>query len=106
MVRTVAHALGYGRAVSVSMRPVVVTASPEAAGKALLALLSDEYGATGEFDGERWTLTISPIDDLRRGTIIYRVIQASRTVDARYPGAQLHLITEDGNRWRLPPPEL
>lgn len=88
------------------MRPVIVTASPAEAGRALLALLSDEYGAVGELDGDRWTLTIAPIDDLRRGTIIYRVIQASRTVDARFPKSQLHLITEDGNRWRLPPPEL
>lgn len=90
----------------VSMLPVLVEATPAEAGEAMLALLSDEYGAIGEQQGETWRLRISPIDDVRRGTIIYRVIQASRTVEAAHPGCSLHLITEDGNRWRIPPPSL
>ena len=89
-----------------TMRPVLVTAEPPDAAAALLALLNDEYGATAERGAERWTLSLVPIDSLRRGTIIYRVIQASRTVTERYPEAVLHLITEDGNHWRLPPPRL
>ncbi|HZT91325.1 MAG TPA: hypothetical protein VFA05_04720 [Gaiellaceae bacterium] len=100
--------MGYARSIGVdrTMLPVYVTASPVDAGAALLELLSDEYGATGERSGDEWMLTIVPIDSVRRGTIIYRVIQASRTVDARFPDAVMHLITEDGNRWRLPPPSL
>jgi hypothetical protein len=90
----------------VSLQPVIVEASPEAAGRAMLALLSDEYGAVAEATGETWRLSIAPIDTVRRGTIIYRVIQASRRVEEEHPDAVLHLITEDGNRWRLPPPSL
>jgi hypothetical protein len=90
----------------VTMRPVLVTASPPEAAAAMLELLSDEYGATAERGDERWTLALSPIDSFRRGTIIYRVIQASRTVTEQFPDAVLHLITEDGNAWRLPPPSL
>lgn len=89
-----------------TMRPVLVTASPPDAAAAMLDLLSDEYGATAERGDERWTLSIAPIDSFRRGTIIYRVIQASRTVTEEFPEAVLHLITEDGNAWRLPPPSL
>lgn len=85
---------------------MLVEASPAEAGAAMLALLSDEYGAVGEQSGDTWHLQISPIDEVRRGTIIYRVIQASRTVERRHPGCTLHLITEDGNRWRIPPPSL
>jgi hypothetical protein len=88
------------------MRPVLVTASPPEAAAALLEFLSDEYGATAERGDERWTLSLTPIDSFRRGTIIYRVIQASRTVTEQFPDAVLHLITEDGNAWRLPPPSL
>jgi len=83
-----------------------VTASPADAGEAMLALLSDEYGAVGEIEDDTWTITIRPIDGNRRGTIIYRVIQASRTVETSYPDSLLYLITEDGNRSRLPPPSL
>jgi hypothetical protein len=90
----------------VSLQPVLVEASPAEAGKAMLDLLSDEYGAVGEQQGDTWRLSIAPIDNVRRGTIIYRVIQASRSVDQSFPGAVLHLITEDGNRWRIPPPSL
>lgn len=88
------------------LRPVLVTASPPDAAEALYELLNDEYGAVAERDGQSWTLTIAPIDSLRRGTIIYRVIQASRTIADRFPGADLKLITEDGNAWQLPPPSL
>lgn len=88
------------------MLPVLVEASPAGAGRAMLELLADEYGAVGELAGETWHISIAPIDDVRRGTIIYRVIQASRSVDAAHPGSRLYLITEDGNRWRLPPPSL
>ena len=91
---------------SVSLRPVLVTASPPDAAEAMLGLLSDEYGATAERGAERWTLSVAPIDSFRRGTIIYRVIQASRTVTEQFPDAVLHLVTEDGNAWRLPPPSL
>jgi hypothetical protein len=90
----------------VTMRPVLVTASPPEAAAAMLELLSDEYGATAERGEERWTLSLAPIDSFRRGTIIYRVIQASRSITDEFPDAVLHLITEDGNAWRLPPPSL
>lgn len=90
----------------ISMLPVLVEASPADAGRAMLDLLRDEYGAVGELEDETWHISIAPIDDVRRGTIIYRVIQASRSVDAAHPASRLYLITEDGNRWRLPPPSL
>jgi len=70
----------------------------------MLSLLSDDYGATGEREGDWWKLTMRPIDQFRRGTIIYCVIQAPRTLAARHPETTIYLITEDGNRWRLRPP--
>jgi hypothetical protein len=88
------------------MLPVLVEASPAAAGEMMLGLLVGEYGAVGERHGDTWRISIAPIDDVRRGTIIYRVIQASRAVDEAHPQARLYLITEDRNRWRLPPPSL
>jgi hypothetical protein len=91
---------------SAESRPVLVVASPPDAAAALLELLSDDYGATAERGDERWTLSLVPVDSLRRGTVIYRVIQASRTISERYPDAVMHLVTEDGNTWRLPPPGL
>jgi hypothetical protein len=91
----------------VSWEPVVVLVAAEGgAGEDMLTLLSDEYGAEGEREGEWWKLTIRPIDQFRRGTIIYRVIQASQTVAERHPDARIYVVTEDGNRWRLPPPAL
>ena len=91
----------------VSWEPVWVLVGAEGtAGEEMLALLTDEYGATGEREGDWWRLTIRPIDQFRRGTIIYRVIQASRTIARRHPEANIYLVTEDGNRWRLPPPAL
>jgi signal transduction histidine kinase len=91
----------------VSWEPVsVIVSAADGAGEEMLALLDDEYGATGEREEEWWTLTIRPVDQFRRGTIMYRVIQASRTIADRHPGATIYLVTEDGNRWRLPPPAL
>jgi signal transduction histidine kinase len=91
----------------VSWEPVwVLVAADGTAGEEMLALLTDDYGATGEREGDWWKLTIRPIDQFRRGTIIYRVIQASRTLAARHPETTIYLVTEDGNRWRLPPPAL
>jgi hypothetical protein len=91
----------------VSWEPVwVLVAAEGTAGEKMLSLLSDDYGATGEREGDSWKLTIRPIDQFRRGTIIYRVIQASRMLAARHPETTIYLITEDGNRWRLPPSAL
>jgi signal transduction histidine kinase len=91
----------------VSWEPVwVLVTADGTAGDEMLSLLGDEYGATGERDGAWWKLTIRPIDQFRRGTIIYRVIQASRTLAERHPQATVYLVTEDGNRWELPPPAL
>ena len=91
----------------VSWEPVTVLVSAaNDAGEEMLSLLGDEYGATGERDRDWWTLTIHPIDQFRRGTIIYRVVQASRTLADRHPDATIFLVTEDGNRWELPPPAL
>ena len=91
----------------VSWEPVsVLVSAAGSAGEEMLALLGDEYGAAGEREGDWWKLTIRPIDQFRRGTIIYRVIQASRTLAERHPDASIFLGTEDGNRWKLPPPPL
>ena len=91
----------------VSWEPVWVLVSAEGnGGEEMLSLLGEEYGAAGEREGNWWKLTIRPIDQFRRGTIIYRVIQASRTLADRHPELTIYLVTEDGNRWRLPPPSL
>jgi signal transduction histidine kinase len=91
----------------VSWEPVWVLVSAEGTGgEEMLSLLGDEYGAEGEREGNWWKLTIRPIDQFRRGTIIYRVIQAAETIADRHPEATIYLVTEDGNRWRLPPPAL
>ena len=91
----------------VSWEPVWVLVSAEGTpAKEMLSLLGDEYGAEGEREGNWWKLTIRPIDQFRRGTIIYRVIQAAVTLADRHPEATIYLVTEDGNRWRLPPPAL
>jgi hypothetical protein len=86
----------------VELVPVVVKAAPREAAAALRELL-DDYGATLVGDE---TVEIAPDDATRRGTVIYRVIQASRTVAETHTGADMFLITEDGNRWRLPPPQI
>jgi hypothetical protein len=85
--------------------PVVVTVSDSEAAEYLTSLLED-YFAVLEKGEEHSTVTIEPIDDTRRGVVIYRVIQASRTVAERHPDADQFLVTEEGSRWRLPPPAL
>jgi len=91
----------------VSWEPVFVLVSGEGtAGEEMVSLLGEEYGPSAEREGEWWRVTIRPIDQFRRGTIIYRVIQASRTLADRQPDATIYLVTEDGNRWKLPPPAL
>ena len=85
--------------------PIRVAASSPDVAAALRDLL-DDYLATSEPGEGESLVTVQPIEDERRGTCIYRIIQASRTVAARYPAASLFLITEDGSRWRLPPPAL
>jgi signal transduction histidine kinase len=91
----------------VSWEPVFVLVSGEGtAGAEMVGLLGEEYGPAIEREGEWWRVTIRPIDQFRRGTIIYRVIQASRSLADRHPDATIFLVTEDGNRWKLPPPAL
>jgi signal transduction histidine kinase len=91
----------------ISWEPVFVLVSGEGtAGEEMVTLVGDEYGPTAEREGDWWKVTIRPIDQFRRGTIIYRVIQASRTLADRQPEAAIYLVTEDGNRWKLPPPAL
>lgn len=85
--------------------PVVVLAAPAEAATTLAALLED-YGAGLTHRNGQSAIEIEPVDDQRRGTVIYRVIQASRTVAEQHPDASLFLVTEDGSRWRLPPPAL
>jgi hypothetical protein len=89
----------------VRLAPVLVTVTPVEAAEALRELL-DDYGAELERGRDQSTVSIEPIDDLRRGTVIYRVIQASRTIAETHPESSLFLVTEDGSRWRLPPPAL
>jgi hypothetical protein len=85
--------------------PVVVTAAPLEAARYMRELLDDYFA---ELDERRRPprITIVPLTDVKRGTVFYRVIQVSRAVAARFPDATLFVITEDGNRWRLPPPPI
>jgi hypothetical protein len=87
--------------------PVIVTVSPREAADALAELLGADYGAVviPEDDGGT-TVSIEPIDDTRRGVVLYRVIQASRTIADRHPDSTMYLVTEEGSRWRLPPPPI
>jgi hypothetical protein len=82
--------------------PVVVTASPPEVASALQELLSDHRAVLVE--PERIELELA--DSARRGTVIYRVVQASLSIATAFPRHELYLLTEDGNRWRLPPPAL
>ena len=84
---------------------MIVTVSPPEAAETLAQLLDDYFAVLDRGDTES-TVTIEPIDDMRRGVVIYRVIQASRTVAARHPESTQYLVTEEGSRWRLPPPAL
>jgi hypothetical protein len=89
------------------LAPVLVTVAPREAAETLAHLMGEDYGAvvtTGD-DGNA-IVSIEPVDDQRRGVVLYRVIQASRTVAKRHPESTLYLLTEEGSRWRLPPPEL
>ena len=86
---------------------MIVHASTVAAAELLAELLGEDYGAAvspgEEGDG---TVIVEPIDEKRRGVVLYRVIQASRTVAEQLPDADLFLVTEEGSRWRLPPPAI
>jgi hypothetical protein len=87
--------------------PVIVHASSLAAAELLAELLGDDYGPVvrpGEEDDA--TILVEPIDERRRGVVLYRVIQASRNVAEQMPDANLFLLTDEGSRWRLPPPAL
>jgi hypothetical protein len=87
--------------------PVIVHASPAEAAGLLAELLGEDYGAVvGPGEDEQAVVTVEPIDEHRRGVVIYRVIQASRTVAERFPQSTLYLVTEEGSRWRLPPPAI
>jgi hypothetical protein len=85
--------------------PVIVLVTAAAAAEQLAGLLEDYFAVLTEADGQ-WRVSIEPIDELRRGTVLYRVIQASRTVANDNPDAAMYLVTEEGSRWRLPPPAL
>jgi hypothetical protein len=86
-------------------RPVKVTVEPLEAAREMTALLED-YFAQLDPATKPPLISIVPIDAHRRGTVIYRVIQASRTIAKRFPDADMLLQTEDGERWRLPPPAI
>jgi hypothetical protein len=87
--------------------PVIVHAEPRDAAELLAELLGEDYGAVVETGADAHAVvTVEPIDEQRRGVVIYRIIQASRTVAARLPDASLYLVTEEGSRWRLPPPAI
>jgi len=88
--------------------PVIVHVSPRGAANLLAELLGVDYGAVvsaGEDDATA-VVNVEPIDERRRGVVIYRVIQASRNVAERHPDASMFLVTEEGSRWRLPPPAI
>jgi hypothetical protein len=88
--------------------PVIVHVTPHAAAVLLSELLGEDYGAVvspGEADAAA-IVNVEPIDEQRRGVVIYRVIQASRNVAEQQPDAQMFLVTEEGSRWRLPPPAI
>jgi len=91
--------------VSRALPPVVVSVSPPEAGSLLASLLQD-YLAVLDLGADESKVTIEPVDDTPRSIVVFRVIQASRTVAARYPDAAQFLHTEEGSRRRLPPPTL
>jgi hypothetical protein len=89
--------------------PVIVHVAPHDAAVLLADLLGEDYGAVVSPGGEAAASSIvdvEPINELKRGVVIYRVIQASRTVAERMPDASMFLVTEEGSRWRLPPPAI
>ena len=88
--------------------PVIVHVSPQRAAELLAELLGEDYGAVvqpGEDSGPA-VVSVEPIDEQRRGVVLYRVIQASRNVAEQLPEAEMFLLTEEGSRWRLPPPAI
>lgn len=85
--------------------PVTVAVDDVDAARLLIALLGAEYGAVLAQDSQP-LVQVEPIDDTRRSVVLYRVIQASRSVQERYPRASMFLLTEEGSRWRLPPPAI
>lgn len=87
------------------MDPVTVTVSDPGAAELLTRLLDDYFAELRDTDTGP-VVQVEPIDDTRRSVVLYRVIQASRTVAERFPDAKLYLLTEEGSRWRLPPPAL
>jgi hypothetical protein len=89
--------------------PVIVHVTPRDAAELLAQLLGEDYGAVvtaGEGEDAEALVNVEPIDEQRRGVVIYRVIQASRTVAERHPDSSMFLVTEEGSRWRLPPPAI
>jgi len=86
--------------------PVVVLASSGEAAQLLADLMGTEYGAVVTDHEGSPAVSIEPVDAQRRTVVVYRAIQASRSVVARVPDAKLYLLTEEGSRWRLPPPDL
>jgi hypothetical protein len=88
--------------------PVIVHVSPHDAAVLLADLLGEDYGAVVSpgNEGAVAVVNVEPIDEQRRGVVIYRVIQASRNVAEQMPDASMFLVTEEGSRWRLPPPAI
>jgi hypothetical protein len=87
--------------------PVIVHASTLAAAELLSDLLGEDYGpAVSRGEAGDATVIVEPIDEKRRGVVLYRVIQASRNVSERMPDADMFLLSEEGSRWRLPPPAI
>jgi signal transduction histidine kinase len=82
--------------------PVVVTVTPPAAARTMRELLDDYHAVLVGPD----RVTLEPIDDVRRGTVVYRVVQAAHTIAEQFPDADIFFVAEDGNRWRLPPPPI
>jgi hypothetical protein len=93
-------------AVASTIHPVLVTVVPPDAAETLVRLLGDYGAVLASVDDDSSTVAITPVDDERRSVVLYRVIQASRTVVQRHPDSTLYLLTEEGSRWRLPPPAL
>jgi signal transduction histidine kinase len=91
-----------GVAAPSALGPVIVTVSPPEAARALCQLLDDYYAVLVAPD----RVEIKPIDRVRRGTVIYRVIQVAQTVADDYADAVMYFVAEDGNLWRLPPPRI
>ena len=91
-----------GAASPSALGPVIVTVSPPEAAHALRQLLDDYHAVLVAPD----RVEIKPIDRVRRGTVIYRVIQVAQTIADDYNDAVMYFVAEDGNPWRLPPPRI